>query len=1041
MEKRRLETVYEESEAPADPPTSLSPPGLEPRLAALVRSHETWLMERILHYARALDYTRYTSTLLEAWRASIVGLSEPLIAMLESAEPPPELACEMDFAGHPASAFGVLEARRHRERGITLGLFLGLFKYYRQTYEDLLDLADLGPVEHRRARRYLSRYFDLVELGFCSEWADISQADAHAELQTTNRRVVNEKNKYLTIFESLDDPVVFLDAHGAIENMNQAAFLAFTDEAVPGAMYYGSASAYVLQQALSAALPAEDDARELELDTRRGPLRFLIRRRRMLDVSEKFRGEVLILRDVTDARAAEAELEHVNAELRRASEAAQAANAAKSSFLAVMSHEIRTPMNAIVGMTQLCARTELTETQRYYVESTRRAADLLLSVIDDVLDFSKIESGHLELESAPLSLDAVLDPIVGIVAHQAEVRRLGFELDCPPDVPTALVGDSVRLGQILLNLCTNAVKFTRAGSVRLSIHAVELGAEQVRLRFGVQDTGIGMDAATVRRVLEPFTQADASTTRTHGGTGLGLAIASQLIERMGGRLEIESTPNVGSNFHFELELSRDTAASALRRGLESVRAVLVATDDSRSADSVEPHLRALGLKLERHASLEALATARATGPFQVCFVHFDALDPERLAPDRPACLVVFGEHRHREAMLASLERGVVDRVLVAPFTGSAVYDAVLGAIGADGRREGLEDDAGGLESRRGAAILVAEDNPIGQVVIRELLEHLEMRPTLCSSGEEALTALQDGDFELVLMDVHMPGIGGLQATARIRARDDLADLPVVALTADATSDGRREYVARGMSDVLLKPVRLEQLRAALVRWLPPAVREPPRPRRARHEDDEALAELGPDVDVQDALERLGGNPRLLRSLLIELGASQAGAPAEIRALIEDGQLARARERTHALKSVVGSLGAVPCQAATTALDDALLRAAPLEELESRLQRFEASFHALLRSTERLARSEPRSPHRAKGPGDAARARALSQTISERVRLSILIDSDELTEFRAAVGRLAPPGLVERVERSILSLDTATALEALGALRGALEDRP
>jgi PAS domain S-box-containing protein len=533
----------------------------------LIESHEDWLMERVLSYAKAGEYTRYTSTLVEAWRASIVGLSEPLLKLIEKGDKAPELIADMDFSSDPSAAFGVLEAKRHRERGITLGLFLGLYKYYRQTYVDLVMEAGFEVEQTQRYRYLLDRYFDLVELGFSTQWIAQGETDKLEELQNSNRLLANEKNKYLTIFESLDDPVIFIDENFHIKNINNAALQNFSDEKESsGAMYYGTASCLQLEEALVGNLSKDQAAHEFEheLKTRAGDRLFFIKQNVMLDISEKFSGMVLILRDITESRRTELALRQINHDLVRAKEAAEVANHSKSVFLASMSHELRTPLNAILGFSELMAKdSSLSTKQIESLDVINRSGHHLLTLINNVLDMSKIEAGHIKLEAEPADLGLLVADVVDMMQNRAAEKDLQLIFDQNSDFPQHIKTDPAKLRQIFINLLSNAVKFTEEGEINLRLGMHDSHTDNTVLRIEVEDTGVGITEADLDYVFKPFEQLGVQHEQS--GTGLGLALTKQFVEMMEGSINVKSTMGNGSLFYAEIpvELVREGKISTI----------------------------------------------------------------------------------------------------------------------------------------------------------------------------------------------------------------------------------------------------------------------------------------------------------------------------------------------------------------------------------------------------------------------------------------------------------------------------------------------
>ncbi|WP_319529859.1 response regulator [uncultured Cohaesibacter sp.] len=545
-------------------------------LKRLIEEHEDWLISRVVDYAKAYGYAEYTSTLKEAWRASICGLSGPMIAALELYEEPPEIIAGEDFNRHPITAFGIEQARQHRARGITLAQFLGLTKYYHQSYSDLVDEMGDSLNDRRKARLFVDRFFDLVEIGFCSEWRSVPEDAKLLEIQSENRQITNEKNKYLTIFESLNDPVVLLDSNYRIQNMNLAAQSLFVGWSEPGAIYYSSGHSTRLESQLDSLIPHAKSKTNFQtvLQTNEGARHFDVRIQDMLDISEKFLGTVMIFNDISEHK--------------RAREAAEEANQAKSTFLATMSHEIRTPLNGILGLARLLAETETSEQQKTYINGIRSSSEVLRSVIDDILDFRKIEAGVLEVEVMDFELSSIIKRVTDAVDATLINKSLDFSVEIDNQLPRVLRSDPTKICQILLNLVGNAVKFTDHGSVEVHIRHEDMpngtGPEQATaIRFEVRDTGIGIGDTDKARLFEPFAQAGTARNKFHfGGSGLGLAICSRLTASLGGTIDCEARAEGGSLFWFSVPyypvLDADASDQPSRRNgteLTGLRILLV----------------------------------------------------------------------------------------------------------------------------------------------------------------------------------------------------------------------------------------------------------------------------------------------------------------------------------------------------------------------------------------------------------------------------------------------------------------------------------
>jgi two-component system sensor histidine kinase/response regulator len=767
-----------------------------------------------------------------------------------------------------------------------------------------------------------------------------------------------------------------------------------------------------------------------------------------VDPDDHAKGTVWVIDDVSSEHAA---IE----QMRSARALAEQAARMKAEFLANMSHEIRTPMNAIIGMLHLALKTELSPRQRKYLKGIQTSSQHLLGVINDILDLSKIESGKMAVEQIEFDLNDVFENIVGLISEAAAAKGLELIVDMDREVPAKLIGDPLRLGQVLTNLANNAVKFTERGEIAIRVELQQRVGQELVLRFAVRDTGIGISPEQQSRLFQSFQQADASTTRKYGGTGLGLAISRQLAELMGGEVGVRSEPGVGSTFWFTARVQqselpeRELLPEPDLRG----RRVLVVDDNTQARDILSTQLSQMSFSVVACASgaqavVEVAYAAEIGNPFDLVFLDWQMPEMDgieaaarirALALAHPPQLLMVTAYG-RDEVLESSQLGV-EEVLIKPVNPSALFDAAMRALrgqtssrqrSAD--REPVRVDLGPL---KGVRILLVEDNRMNQEVAIELLGLAGCEVDLAENGAIALAKVQlaGPPYAVVLMDLQMPVMDGLSATREIRKLPQAASLPIIAMTANAMAEDRAHCLQAGMNDHVAKPIDPDQLWQTLLRWIRPQggalTGTTPRPATRPAQPLPEMPALA-GLDTQRGLRHALGSPALYLSILRKFVQDQRDFGPRFEAATAEGDWPTAERLAHTLKGLAAQIGALGLQRHAEVLEAAVRRRGDAGLLAPLRAAVEADLAELIPA---IADGLPPEPESAASPQvDVGQLRSVCTELAAQLAIDDFNSSDSF-ERHADLLRTALGADFRPLSEAIQRFDYAAAL---GILNQALE---
>lgn len=665
------------------------------------------------------------------------------------------------------------------------------------------------------------------------------------------------------------------------------------------------------------------------------------------------------------------ELKEIEKELLIARDQAETATRTKSSFLATMSHEIRTPMNAIIGLTNLALKTELDKKQTDYLEKVDRSAISLLGIINDILDFSKIEAGKLHIENVPFDLEQVLENISNLNAAKAQDKGLEFNIKISKDVPFYLIGDSLRIGQIISNYCSNAIKFTEKGEVVIGIRVSEhIANNKLKLTFSVKDTGIGLTKEQQSKMFQEFSQADSSTTRKFGGTGLGLAISKKLAEMMGGATWLESELGKGSTFYFSgvFDVQEQKKRTEFKTPNELKKLKVLACDDNETARIIIARaIEVFGLSITTVNSGAQCINELQKNSYDLLIIDWlmpemDGLETIQMIKNNKVIadipIIILSTFGNEEVAQDASKFGI-KHFIAKPFTFSTMFDTIMDLFGHDIRTSRSRIEKGkkhelALQKIAGATILLTEDNEINQQVATELLEDEGFVVEIANNGQEAVDMIkasgEPSKYNLVFMDIQMPVMDGYTATKEIRKLSQYKDVPIVAMTADAMSGVKEKCLELGMNDMVTKPIDPDEVFGAMVQWIKPDGIRISKTKVAKQKKlDKSIDELEvpdiPGLNIEGALKRVNNKKKLYLSILEKFYTNNLNFIAELKTTLDKEDQETAERMIHTFKGVSGNIGADSIHE-NTKLVEALIHKKDSKKIEDGLNKLETELKDL-----------------------------------------------------------------------------------------------